>query len=110
MTVLSGYVLSSPKILKKIFLWRHGSKSLFFENSMLSIHRQCFFSVTEKVYESESASEGSDTETMSKAKTTFKNDALHKKPREITAENKKFKAQASKNKNQSSLMSFFKKK
>ena len=77
---------------------------------MLSIHRQCFVSVTEKVYESESASEGSDTETMSKAKTTFKNDALHKKPREITAENKKFKAQASKNKNQSSLMNFFKKK
>lgn len=65
-----------------------------------------FVAVTEKVYESESASEESEPEEKAPKVT----DIAHMKPKDITRENKKIKAEASKNKTQSSLMNFFKKK
>ena len=65
--------------------------------------------MTEKVYESESASEESDSEDKNKG-TSKINDIVRMKPNELSRENKKTKAEALKNKTQSSLMSFFKKK
>eukprot|EP00112_Aurelia_sp_Birch-Aquarium-sp1_P013940 Seg2982.2 transcript_id=Seg2982.2/GoldUCD/mRNA.D3Y31 product="DNA polymerase delta subunit 3" protein_id=Seg2982.2/GoldUCD/D3Y31 len=67
------------------------------------------YMVTEKVYESESASEESEPEDATK-KPTKQTNPVHKRPREITEENKKIRAQAAKPKTQASLMSFFKKK
>ena len=66
-----------------------------------------FFLVTEKVYESESATDESETEPEKPAQKT---EVAHRKPSVITKENKKFKLEASKHKTQASLMSFFKKK
>ncbi len=64
------------------------------------------FSVTEKVYESESATDESEPESAKPKKP----DLAHRKPKDIAAENKKLRQEAAKHKGQASLMSFFKKK
>jgi len=67
------------------------------------------YMVTEKVYESESASEESETEENCK-ETSKLHEIVRMKPNELSRENRKIKAEVSKNRTQSSLMNFFKKK